>query len=600
MESSSRLARTVKSMKAAYAKATCFVPIFRSTLPEVNQVAVLPPALRVFISADGRNKALVTCGIYVGKFTHVRQPTSPTPLAEVDENVVEVACTDEQGKEMEVLLARRDRLIRESEYCRSFFSRWCEDGDVGTRISFVDDAHLVGDFLRYCEGQLQLNGCCESKLFDIMRFADRYMCQQLFDDALDAVLRKPLLMPTVRNLYELSRSIANPNLNDCVDYLGALLLPLMLDLGLAQQLTPVELRRMEQQFSTFDHQSSLIPESEFCRPAGNFVMELLKTLGSLFGQLDEETVFKEAMLEYVLREENRLPKHRRQVMRPLDVGKDSVTGEDRSENKDAKLDDGSDNGNANTEANKSRWESQVPAEDSVVELMEAELASINVSSEPPSECTTAKDAIGAINKSEIQSNMISASARASSSKPTPPFPSSTKATYSGFSAGSSTIAKQFHEEQLPSSSRIVPPRTERPRPWGDFRLPPTMSLAAIVADEAERAGSSRENSPSVEGEQVRPANIRARPKGWHKERCPTKLDEEAKGMKEIMAAEVASQNEAQRLNDSRLADIEIEEHAIAELAEVYEAEAESAGTSVTISVERQHANPSDPLWPARR
>uniref|UniRef100_A0A914S485 Uncharacterized protein n=1 Tax=Parascaris equorum TaxID=6256 RepID=A0A914S485_PAREQ len=41
-------------------------------------------------------------------------------------------------------------------------------------------------------------------------------------------------------------------------------------------------------------------------------MELLKTLGSLFGQLDEETVFKEAMLEYVLREENRLPKHRRQ------------------------------------------------------------------------------------------------------------------------------------------------------------------------------------------------------------------------------------------------------------------------------------------------
>uniref|UniRef100_A0A0M3HX90 ATP-dependent DNA helicase n=1 Tax=Ascaris lumbricoides TaxID=6252 RepID=A0A0M3HX90_ASCLU len=135
---------------------------------------------------------------------------------------------------------------------------------------------------------------------------------------------------------------------------------------------------------------------------------------------------------------------------------------------------------------------------------------------------------------------------------------------------------------------------------GDFRLPPTMSLAAIVADEAERAGSSRENNPSVEGEQVRPNKILARPRGWHKERCPTKPDEEARGMEEIMAAEVASQNEAKRLNDSRLEDIEIEEQAIAELAEVYEAEAASAGTSVTISVERQHANPSDPLWAARR
>lgn len=68
-------------------------------------------------------------------------------------------------------------------------------------------------------------------------------------------------MPTVRNLYELSRSIANPKLNDCVDYLGALLLPLMLDLGLAQQLTPAELRRMEQQYSAFDPQSSSVCES---------------------------------------------------------------------------------------------------------------------------------------------------------------------------------------------------------------------------------------------------------------------------------------------------------------------------------------------------
>uniref|UniRef100_A0A9J2PW25 BTB domain-containing protein n=1 Tax=Ascaris lumbricoides TaxID=6252 RepID=A0A9J2PW25_ASCLU len=279
-------------------------------ISKVNQVAALPPALRVFISADGRNKALVTCGISVDKFTHVRQPTSPTPRAAADKDVVEVACTDEQGKEMEVFLAQRDRLIGESEYCRSFFSRWCEDGDVGARISFVDDVHLVGDFLRYCEGVLQLNGFCESKLFDIMRFADRYMCQQLFDDALGAVL---LLMPTVRNLYELSRSIANPKLNDCVDYLGALLLPLMLDLGLAQQLTPAELRRMEQQYSAFDPQSSSVCESEkFCRPIGNFVMELFKTLGALFGQLDEETIFKEAVLGFVLREENRLPKPRRQ------------------------------------------------------------------------------------------------------------------------------------------------------------------------------------------------------------------------------------------------------------------------------------------------
>lgn len=42
-----------------------------------------------------------------------------------------------------------------------------------------------------------------------------------------------------------------------------------------------------------------------------------------------------------------------------------------------------------------------------------------------------------------------------------------------------------------------------------------------------------------------------------KERCPTKPDEEARGMEEIMAAEVASQNEAKRLNDSRLEDIEM-------------------------------------------
>lgn len=43
-------------------------------------------------------------------------------------------------------------------------------------------------------------------------------------------------------------------------------------------------------------------------------------------------------------------------------------------------------------------------------MMEAELASINVMSEHPSECTTAKDAIGAVNKPENRSSMVSASA----------------------------------------------------------------------------------------------------------------------------------------------------------------------------------------------
>lgn len=69
---------------------------------------------------------------------------------------------------------------------------------------------------------------------------------------------------------------------------------------------------------------------------------------------------------------------------------------------------------------------------------------------------------------------------------------------------------------------------------------------------------------------------------------------------EIVNDEVAQQDEAQRVVNTHVTDIETEEHAISELIAVYEADAARYDSAATISVERMQSTRSDPLWSARR
>ncbi|VDK24119.1 unnamed protein product [Anisakis simplex] len=53
----------------------------------------------------------------------------------------------------------------------------------------------------------------------------------------------------LRDLYEVSRSIANDEFNNKIDLLSAYLLPLMITCGFTEQLTPDELIRLEYQYT---------------------------------------------------------------------------------------------------------------------------------------------------------------------------------------------------------------------------------------------------------------------------------------------------------------------------------------------------------------
>ncbi|VDK26903.1 unnamed protein product, partial [Anisakis simplex] len=86
-------------------------------------------------------------------------------------------------------------------------------------------------------------------LIELLYFADRYGCWSFLIEILNVILRMPYDLMILRDLYEVSRSIANDEFNNKIDLLSAYLLPLMITCGFTEQLTPDELIRLEYQYT---------------------------------------------------------------------------------------------------------------------------------------------------------------------------------------------------------------------------------------------------------------------------------------------------------------------------------------------------------------
>ncbi|VDM25544.1 unnamed protein product [Toxocara canis] len=145
---------------------------------ELNRVVGLPPAMKAFISTDGRNKALLTYTIPADKLVTLQERTSTTSAIEETGETgesVEVVCLDREGKEVEVFKARRNALIEESDYCKTFFFRWCETENQVKHISFFEEASLVATFLRYCERSLQLNELTKQEVTASTRILEHFL-----------------------------------------------------------------------------------------------------------------------------------------------------------------------------------------------------------------------------------------------------------------------------------------------------------------------------------------------------------------------------------------------------------------------------------------
>lgn len=228
----------------------------------LDRICGLPPVREVYISSDGKNKALLVCDLQVSLFSWGQQRILPKVAGPVKS--VKAICVKEDMSEIASFNTCRNYLMKESDYCSTFFTRWSTAAPKAKLfIRFVASSFAVDQFVLFCATHQISSGLTSSQLFELLLFADAYCCDNFFNHIVDQFLTDQFDILTLRDLYSIARYTKRPRLFEIVNGLCAAFFPILLDRGFVNDLTDDEVRAIETCCKTddcFRYQPSQVDE----------------------------------------------------------------------------------------------------------------------------------------------------------------------------------------------------------------------------------------------------------------------------------------------------------------------------------------------------
>uniref|UniRef100_A0A158R617 BTB domain-containing protein n=1 Tax=Syphacia muris TaxID=451379 RepID=A0A158R617_9BILA len=577
----------------------------------VNRIIGLPPVKNMYISPDGKNKALLICDLVLNRdLKAFKWLKSVTPFKVLKpKGCVEAICIGEDQSEIARFTTSKSQLAAESKYCSTYFTRWSELSNNKQAITFFTSAFALEQFIQFCATHQITSGMSNNQLLELLMFADEYCCDHYFDQVLDQFFVKHLDISVVHDLCVMARYTKKPRLLNTVYGLCAVFFPLLFDRGLINDLLDCELTCIrnfcvENGFYEKTAPAELVKAS-WIREA--YLVIDKNQYAQRIRSFDKEVMQNSFVNEWLVKISVKLEKLSANHLTLLLQSFRKKTAKCHAFSRRVR------HSINHSETYSSESECQIPTGDNHLDNFKKEEEAM-YSGEGYSKNNSESDikqvklkGIDPDTLEEVLEETRIETRMPASETTVDEFPSLDLSANFNSKGNGISIAGNFHRKSGWSTV------TEQ-KLGDDFSFRKILEDELVHSSNKQSSSSCKKfnNQNTFNWENNYPKNDVFRVEPWTKERgwnnnvliflnFMSDIADRSYSLsfKEIVNEEFAQLNETKRIATLNVQDIEKEELAIAQLIAVYEADASNNGIAVTISAERMHTARNNPLWSAR-